>query len=78
MSNNNSREDNDFVQVIAEKLKSILAEKNISISKMAIDTDVSRTSLHAILNGKGNPKIRLLVIIIEYLGMQPKDFFKQL
>ena len=74
----NLNEHEDFVNGVGRKLKSIIITDKISISKIAKDMEISRTSIHTILNGTGNPKVRLLVRIINYLGMSTEDFFWEL
>ena len=58
-------------------LEEILEEKNISVSQMANDLDIGRTSLSNMKNKLPNyPQLDTLLIICNYLEIQLSDLIK--
>lgn len=51
-----------------KRLMALLEEKDISMSKMALDVDIAKSTIHNWVTG-GEPTLSKVVIIADYLGV---------
>ena len=70
--------DNEVVSRIAQKIRSIRLEKNLTIQQLATRTHVSKGLLSKIENSRTIPSLPVFVMLIQSLEISLKDFFKDM
>ena len=66
--------DTDF---ISERIAKLTTEKNISARDMSLSLGQSQSYINNIENKKALPSMQMFLYICEFLGVEPKDFFRE-
>ncbi len=69
--------DKEVAKVI-QNLKKIRKEKDVSHEMLGKKTDLSRTTIGAIENGRSSPTLRTIIRICDALDIKPSELLKQI
>jgi transcriptional regulator with XRE-family HTH domain len=70
--------DNEVVSRIAQKIRAIRHEKNLTIQQLATRSNVSKGLLSKIENSRTVPSLPVFLTIIQSLDISLKDFFREM
>ncbi|RAW01874.1 helix-turn-helix domain-containing protein [Pseudochryseolinea flava] len=70
--------DNEVVSRIAQKIRAIRHEKNLTIQQLATRSNVSKGLLSKIENSRTVPSLPVFITIIQSLDISLKDFFREM
>src|SRR5688572_12932802 len=70
--------DNEVVSMIAQKIRMIRLEKNLTIQELARRANVSKGLLSKIENSRTIPSLPVFITIIQSLDIPLKDFFREM
>ena len=59
------------------KIKELMDEKGISVFRMLKDTQITRSTIYALMNGKSDVKVSTALKIAKYLGTTAEELFQQ-
>lgn len=62
---------------IAERITELRLRKNVSEYRMSLDLGHSNSYIRSITSGKALPSMSEFLVICEYLGITPKEFFDE-
>lgn len=66
----------NVTELVAEKIKKICREKNISINKLSHMCSLRQSTIQSLIGGKSkNPKIQTIQTICDGLHISLQDFF---
>ena len=65
-----------IAEAISQRIINLCNERNISINKLAIISDLTQSTVQSIISGKSkNPKMLTLVRICDSLNIKLEEFF---
>lgn len=64
------------MKYLYKNLENLLKERNLTIYKVAKDTNISTTTLYAWKHGEYTPKIDKLIVLAKYFGVNVIDFIR--
>ncbi len=67
-----------FLEKIGNKLKTLREERNLTISFLETELGISRNSYSLMERGKTYFSTSNLLKILDYYGLSPEDFFREL
>lgn len=62
---------------IAERITELRLRKNVSEYRMSLDLGHSNSYIRSITSGKALPSMTEFLVICEYFGITPKEFFDE-
>lgn len=65
----------DWNKIVAENVRRLRVEKNLTQEQLAYDAEIDLTYLSGIERGQRNPSVNVLVRIAKALEANPIDFF---
>ena len=65
----------DYAEFIRNRITELRLLKNVSEYQMSLDLGHSKSYIQGISSGKALPSMSEFIVICEYFGISPRDFF---
>ena len=62
---------------IADRITELRLKKNVSEYQMSLDLGQSKVYVQGITSGRSLPSMKMFLIICEYFGIEPSEFFEE-